>query len=47
MKFMTKLHYECNGKRNNQDLSEELKYFNELLSSIDEKVINDRVKTIY
>ena len=44
MKFMTKSHYECNEKRNNQDLSEELKYFNELLSSIEEEVINDMIK---
>ena len=42
---ITKLYEECNEKQNDQDLSEELKNYNEQLSSIDEKVINDRMKT--
>ena len=46
MKFMTKWYDECNEKQNNQDLSEELKFFNELLLSIDEKVLNDKIKAL-
>ena len=37
---------EYNEKENDQDLSEEIKNYDEQLSSIDEKVINDRMKTL-
>ena len=46
MKSITKWHVECNEKQNERDLSEELAYFNGLLSSIDEKVTNDRMKAL-
>ena len=46
MKSITKWYDECNEKQNDQDLSEELKNYNEQLSSIDEKVINDKIKTL-
>ena len=41
MKSITKWNEECNKKQNYQDLFEELRYFNEQLSLIDEMVIND------
>ena len=46
MKSITKWHNEFNEKQNDQDLSEELKNYNEKLSSIGEKVINDRIKVL-
>ena len=46
MKFITKWHDEYNEKQNDQELSNELKDNNEQLSSIDEKVTNDRMKTL-
>ena len=46
MKSIAKWHDECNDKQNDKDLSEELRYNRELLSSIDEKVINDRMKDL-
>ena len=46
MKSITKWHDEYNEKQNNQELSEELKNYNEQLSSIDEKVINDKIKSL-
>ena len=41
MKSITKCHDEYNEKQNDQELSDELKNYNEKLSSIDEKVINN------
>ena len=41
MKSITKWHEEYNEKQNDQELSDELKNYNDQLSSIDEKVIND------
>ena len=46
MKSITKWHDEYNEKQNDQELSEELRYYSEQLSSIDEKVINDRMKAL-
>ena len=46
MKSITKWHEECSENQNNQDLSEELRYNREQLSSIDEKVTNDRMKSL-
>ena len=46
MKSITQWHYKYNEKQNDQELSENLSYYNEQLSSIDEKVINDRMKTL-
>ena len=46
MKFITKWHDEYNEKQNDKELSNELKDNNEQLSSIDEKVTNDRMKTL-
>ena len=41
MKSITKWHEEYNENQNDQELFDELKSYNEQLSSIDEKVIND------
>ena len=46
MMSVSKWHEERNEKQNDQNLFEELKNYNEELSSIDEKVINDRMKTL-
>ena len=46
MKSITKWHEEYNEKQNDQELSDELKIYNEKLSSIDEEVINDKIKTL-
>ena len=46
MNSIAKWHEEYNEKQNDQELSEELKNYHEQLSSIDEKVINDRMKTL-
>ena len=46
MKSITKWHDEYNEKQNDQELTEELKNYNEQLSLIDEEVINDRMKTL-
>ena len=46
MKSITKWHDEYNEKQNDQELSDELNSYNEQLSSIDEKVINDKIKTL-
>ena len=46
MKSITKWHDEYNEKQNDQELSDELNNYNEQLSSIDEKVINDKIKTL-
>ena len=46
MKSITKWHEEYNEKQNDQELSDELKNYNDQLSSIDEKVINDKIKTL-
>ena len=45
MKFITKWHNEYNEKQNDQILLIELRYYNEWLPLIDEKVINDKIKT--
>ena len=46
MKSITKCHDECNEKQDDQKQSEELRDYNEQLSFIDEKVINDKIKTL-
>ena len=46
MKSITKWHDEYNEKQNDQELSDELNSYNEQLSSIDEEVINDKIKTL-
>ena len=46
MKSIIKWHDEYNEKQNDQELSENLSYYNEQLSLFDEKVINDRMKTL-
>ena len=46
MKSITKWHDEYNEKQNDQELSEELRYFHKRLSSINDKVINDKIKTL-
>ena len=46
MKSVTKWHDEYNEMQNDQELSKELKIYNEQLSLIDEKVINDKMKTL-
>ena len=46
MKSVTKWHDECNKNQNGRKLSGWLRYYNEQLSSIDEKVINDKIKTL-
>ena len=46
MKYITKWYEERNEKQDDQDLSEELRYFNQELSFIDEKVINDKIKSL-
>ena len=46
MKSITKWHDEYNEKQNDKELSEELKNYNDQLSLIDEKVINDKMNTL-
>ena len=46
MKTIIKCDNEGNEKQNNQDISGWQRYFHKQLSSIDEKVINDRMKTL-
>ena len=46
MKTITKCDNEGNEKQNDQDISGWQRYFHKQLSSIDEKVINDRMKTL-
>ena len=46
MKSIIKWHDEYNEKQNDQELSDELNKYNEQLSSIDKKVINDKIKTL-
>ena len=46
MKSITKWHYEYNEKQNDQELSWWLRYYNQQLSSINKKVINDKIKTL-
>ena len=46
MKSITKWHDEYNEKQNDQDLSDELKNYNDQLSLIDEKVINNKMNTL-
>ena len=46
MNSITQWHDKYNEKQNDQELSEELRYHNEQLSSIDEEVINDKIKTL-
>ena len=43
MNSITKWHDEYNEKQNDQELFDELKNYNDQLSSIDEKVINDKI----
>ena len=44
MKSITQWHDNYNEKKNDQELSEELKYYHEELSFFDENVINDKMK---
>ena len=44
MNSITQWHDKYNEKQNDQELSDELNNYNEQLSSIDEKVINDKIK---
>ena len=46
MKSITQWHDKYNEKQNDQELFDELNSYNEQLSSIDEEVINDRIKTL-
>ena len=46
VKSITKWHDEYNENQNDQELSDELNSYNEQLSSIDEEVINDMIKTL-
>ena len=46
MKSIIKWHDEYNEKQNEQEISEEQISYNEQLSSIDEKVTNDKIKTL-
>ena len=46
MNSITKWHEKYNEKQNDQELYEELNNYNEQLSSIDEKVIIERMKTL-
>ena len=46
MKSIIKWHDEYNEKQNDQEISEEQISYNEQLSSIDEKVTNDKIKTL-
>ena len=46
MKSITKCDDECNKKQNGRKLSGWLRYYNEQLSSIDKKVINDWMKAL-
>ena len=46
MKTITKCDNDGNEIQNNQDLSGWQRYFHKQLSSIDEKVINNRMKTL-
>ena len=46
IKSITKWHEEYNENQNDQKLSDELNSYNEQLSSIDEEVINDKIKTL-
>ena len=46
MKSITKWHDEYNEKQNDQELFDKIKNYNEQLSSIDEEVINDKIKTL-
>ena len=46
MKSIIKWYDEHNEKQNDQELSDELNSYNEQLSSIDEKVINDKIKSL-
>ena len=46
MNSITKWHDEYNENQNDQELSDELNSYNEQLSSIDEEVINDKIKTL-
>ena len=46
IKSITKFNDACNENQNDPDLSDKLEYFNEVLSSIYEKVISDRMKTL-
>ena len=47
MKSITQWHGKYNEKQNNKELSEDLRYYSEQLSSIDEKVINNKMKTLH
>ena len=46
MKTITKCDNEGNEKQNDQDISGWQRYFHKQLSSIDEKVINNRIKIL-
>ena len=46
MNSITKWHDKYNENQNDQELSEELNNYNEQLSSIDEKVINNKMNTL-
>ena len=46
IKSIIKWYDEHNEKQNDQELSDELNSYNEQLSSIDEEVINDKIKTL-
>ena len=46
MKTITKCDNEGNEKQNDQDISGWQRYFHKQLSSIDKKVINDKMKTL-
>ena len=46
MKSITKCHDEYNEKQNDQELFDKIKNYNEQLSSIDEEVNNDKIKTL-
>ena len=46
MNSITKWNDEYNENQNDKELSDELNSYNEQLSSIDEEVINDKIKTL-
>ena len=46
MNFITQWHDKYNEKQNDKELSEDLRYYSEQLSTIDKKVINDRIKAL-
>ena len=46
MNSITQWHEKYNEKQNDKELSEDLRYYSEQLSTIDKKVINDRMKAL-